>query len=138
MFWRTLAMNQPDPEREFRQALVQALVDCAARHFEQAADYAHANGLQAGMQLRNEEQVELRLTLKRPSDGSICCYRIAGVPDCRLVLHEKTYGSEVQSLKAPLDSINHTLVETELAAFFIKAAALPLDYVAERHQPGFF
>jgi hypothetical protein len=131
-------MNQPVIEPEFREALVQALVDCAAQHFEAATDYAHANGLLASMQLRNEDQAELRLTLKRPSDGSTCCYRIAGIPHSHLVLHEKSYGCEVQCLQAPLDSINHTLVETELAAFFIKAAALPLDYVADRHQPGFF
>jgi hypothetical protein len=66
-----------------------------------------------------------------------CVYRIGALTGRNLVLHEKSYGQEVQRLEAPLESINQTLVETELAAFFIKAAALPLDYVAERHQPGF-
>ena len=130
-------MNQPATEPAFRDALLQALVSCAAQHFEQAADYAHLNGLQASTELRNGEHLELCLTLRRPSDNMPCCYRIRAVPDSRLVLHEKTYGAEVQRLQAAPDSINDTLIETELAAFFIKAAALPLDYVAERHQPGF-
>ena len=124
-------------EETFRDSLLVALVDCAAVHFEEAAHYAHANGLQARTQLRNGEQAELRLTLKRPSDGVPCVYRIGALTERNLVLHEKSYGQEVQRLEAPLESINQTLVETELAAFFIKAAALPLDYVAERHQPGF-
>ena len=124
-------------EETFRDALLVALVDCAAHHFEDAAHYANANGLQARTQLRNGEHAELRLTLKRPSDGVPCTYRIGGLKERNLVLHEKIYGQEVQRLEAPLESINQTLVETELAAFFIKAAALPLDYVAERHQPGF-
>ncbi|WP_394558292.1 hypothetical protein [Aquipseudomonas alcaligenes] len=131
-------INQPHIEPVFREELLHALVDCAAQHFEEAADYAHANGLQASMQLRNEVQAELKLTLRRPSDGTPCCYRITSVPDSHLVLHEKSYGAEIQRLQAPLDSINHTLLETELAAFFIKAAALPLDYVAARHRPDFF
>lgn len=124
-------------EETFAESVLVALVDCAAVHFEEAAHYAHANGLQARTQLRNGEQAELRLTLKRPSDGVPCVYRIGVLAQRNLVLHEKSYGEEVQRLEAPLASINQTLVETELAAFFIKAAALPLDYVAERHQPGF-
>jgi hypothetical protein len=124
-------------EQRFCESVRVALVDCAAVHFEAAAHYAHANGLQARTQLRNGEQAELRLTLKRPSDGVPCVYRISALAQRSLVLHEKSYGEEVQRLEAPLESINQTLVETELAAFFIKAAALPLDYVAERHQPGF-
>ncbi|MDG9926341.1 MULTISPECIES: hypothetical protein [unclassified Pseudomonas] len=124
-------------QENFRDALRVALVDCAALHFEEAARYAHANGLEAHTQLRNDERPELHLTLKRPSDGVPCIYRIGALTERNLVLHEKIYGQEVQRLEAPLESINQTLVETELAAFFIKAAALPLDYVAERHQPGF-
>ncbi|WP_137973208.1 hypothetical protein [Pseudomonas sp. F(2018)] len=124
-------------QETFRDALLVALVDCAALHFEEAAHYAHANGLEARTQLRNDAHPELRLTLKRPSDSVPCVYRIGALTECNLVLHEKSYGQEVQRLEAPLESINQTLVETELAAFFIKAAALPLDYVAERHQPGF-
>jgi hypothetical protein len=124
-------------EETFAESVLVALMDYAAVHFEEAAHYAHANGLQARTQLRNGEQAELRLTLKRPSDGVPCVYRIGVLAQRNLVLHEKSYGEEVQRLEAPLESINQTLVETELAAFFIKAAALPLDYVAERHQPGF-
>lgn len=124
-------------EQRFCESVRVALVDCAAVHFEEAAHYAHTNGLQARTQLRSGEQPELRLTLKRPSDGTPCVYRISALAERNLVLHQKSYGEEIQRLEAPLESINQTLVETELAAFFIKAAALPLDYVAERHQPGF-
>ena len=121
----------------FRDDVLAALVGCAAHHFEEAAHYAHVNGLEAHTQLHNGAQAELCLTVKRPSDGVPCVYRIGALADRPLVVHEKTYGEEVQRLEAPLESIHQTLVETELAAVFIKAAALPLDYVAERHQPGF-
>ena len=120
---------------EFSERLRQALTQRAVPHFQEAVDYARTNGLQADLQF-NQAPPALQLTLVRPSDGVACRYRIAA--DSGAVLHEKTYGAEVQRLQASLDSVNQTLVETELAAFFIKAAALPLDYVAQRHQPGFF
>lgn len=121
----------------FHQQLQSALVDCASVHFEDAAHYARANGLQAHTEFASGARLELRLIVKRPSDSVPCAYRIAGVPGSRTVVHEKSFGREVQRLEAPLESINQTLVETELAAFFIKATALPLSYVAARHSPGF-
>ncbi len=130
-------MNPDYETAAFNEQLQEALVDCASVHFEDAAHYARANGLQAHTEFfSGPQQAELQLVVKRPSDSVPCAYRIAGVPGSRRVVHEKTFGREVQRLEAPLASINQTVVETELAAFFIKATALPLSYVAARHAPG--
>lgn len=126
-----------DIGQAFRSALLDALVDNAAPYFEEAAHFAHSHGLQARTQLRNGKQVDLRLIIRRNDSETPSVYRIAALPDQQHIVHEKTYGTEVERLEATLDSINQTLVETELAAFFVKAAALQLDYVNQRHQPGF-
>lgn len=130
-------MNLAPSDDAFKQELQSVLVDCAATHFEDAAHYARANGLQARTEFSTGAQVQLQLIVKRPSDSQPCAYRIAAVPGRPRVIHEKTFGHEVQRLEAGLESVNQTVVETELAAFFIKAAALPLGYVAARHAPGF-
>lgn len=126
-----------DTDNTFRTAMLNALVDNAAPYFEEAARYAHAHGLQARTQLRNGKSTELRLIIKHNDDETTFMYRIGALPNDERVVHEKVYGDEVQRLEGTLDSINQTLVETELSAFFIKAAALQLDYVCKRHQPGF-
>lgn len=132
---RTLHM---DTEQTFRTAVLEALVDNAAPYFEEAAHFAHTHGLQAHTQLRNGKQLDLRLTLKLADNDTPFIYRIGALPAGQRVVHEKTYGEEVQRLEGTLESINQTLVETELAAFFVKAAALQLDYVSQRHQPDYF
>ncbi len=109
-------------------------LDAVQAHFEEAVDYARHNGLLVELARQGDELV---LHLKRPSDGAPCHYRIAASPGSPRVLHEKCYGGEVDRLEAAPDSINQTVVETELASFFVKSAALPLDYIARRHQPGF-
>jgi hypothetical protein len=118
-------------ERIFREALLAALVEHAAHHFEEAAHCAYVNGLQARTLLTNSGRTELCLSLTRPSDGAPCSYRIGALAERGLVLHEKIYGDEVERREASLESIRDSLVEDELAEFFIRATALPLGAMAE-------
>ena len=126
-------MNSPLDESRFHPALRSAL-DEAQHHFDEAARYAHDNGLLAEV-TRQPEQ--LTLQVKRPSDGAPCRYRIAALASVPEVMHEKCYGADIDCLEATLDSVNQTVVETELASFFIRSAALPLDYIAQRHHPDY-
>ncbi len=116
------------------QPALRSALDAVQVHFEEAVDYARHNGLLAEV---TRQGGELALRLKRPSDGAPCHYRIVALPGGAQVLHEKCYGAETERLEAAPDSVNQTVVETELASFFIRSAALPLDYIAQRHQPGF-
>lgn len=118
-------------ERTFREALLAALVEHAAHHFEEAAHCAYVNGLQARTLLTNGERTELRLSLTRPSDGALCSYRITALSARGQVLHEKVYGDEIERHERSLESIRDDLVEDELAEFFIRATALPLGAMVE-------
>lgn len=121
-------------ERLFRDALLAALVEHAAHHFEEAAHYAYVNGLQARTLLTNSARTELSLTVTRPRDGAPCGYRIAALPQRGLVLFEQRFGDQIVRREAPLTSISSSAIEGELTEFFVRATALPIGHVAEHYQ----
>lgn len=67
-------------------------------------------------------------------------YRLLGDTAAARVRHECFFADtgETRRLEAAPASVNETVLDTRLAAFFREAFGLSLDYTAERRQAGFW
>lgn len=135
--------NSPLPEdaRHFLRDVEAALVDQALPLFEEAARHARRGGVEVTVEMDSSDPLQPQLRLAASNPGTrTSSYRIIADVGNRGVVHEEFYAcnDETRTLPAQLASINETVIDTRLAAFFLKAFALPLDYVTERRQAGFW
>lgn len=127
------------PDATFQQAFELQLRGPILAHFEEASRYAVTHGQQASLDSVSDTQLsQLQLTL-RESQGASHVYRIRGDLLGQHIVLEQLYADGTSHRQEiTLAGLNETVIDTELAAFFSKAVGLKLDYLAERHPPGFW
>ncbi|MBO2926727.1 hypothetical protein [Metapseudomonas otitidis] len=108
--------------------------------FEDAARHARQAGLEAVVRDEaNSVGPALCLEVARPGERP-SRYRLLGDTAAARVRHECFFADagETRRLEAAPASVNETVLDTRLAAFFREAFGLSLDYTAERRQAGFW
>lgn len=123
----------------FQHAFEQRLRGPVLARFEEASRYAVTHGQHVSLEsLADNRLAQLELTLLDPQ-GARSLYRISGdLPGQHIVLEQQYANGDSHRQEIALAALNDTVIDTELAAFFSKAAGLKLDYLAERHPAGFW
>lgn len=124
---------------EFQAAFRDAIDHIARPLFTQAVDKAEALGVLCTLEDAGNVQGYPSLCLRvSPKDPALhSSYILKADAAKRTVVHEHIYndGQELKTLDASIESINRTVIETELAAFFEKTAQL--KFVLDPHLVGF-
>lgn len=126
-------MDQPPHDlHALLQQIARPLFEDAARHARQA-------GLEAVVRDEaNSVGPALCLEVARPGERP-SRYRLLGDTAAARVRHGAfCRHGETRRLEAAPASVNETVLDTRLAAFFREAFGLSLDYTAERRQAGFW
>ncbi|MBM7061917.1 hypothetical protein JQX08_14495 [Pseudomonas sp. UL073] len=120
--------DQPDSAAE-------RLASCVVPLLQEACDYAQRHGIAVELSVSPGEAC---LTLTTPGGSHLESLRVALGPDAEHALIEKSYeDGELLSQTVSVHGLSPTVIETELAGFFQRAAALPLGYLKPRHPAGF-
>lgn len=119
------------------------LAEKARPLFEQAAQYAHAQGLWVSLSSSIGENAvaELTLSARYPDDAQPGIYRLIGDEHKQTVIHDMVFGrsGETDRQETQPSALNDMVIDTQLERFFSKAFDLHLDYLTDkRHPPGFW
>ncbi|MBL4834017.1 MAG: hypothetical protein JKY26_08585 [Pseudomonas sp.] len=125
------------------QGLHLKLSEKARPLFEQAAQYAHAQGLWVSMSSSIGENAvaELVLSARFPDDADPSIYRLIGDEGKQTVVHEMEFGRTrtTDRQETQPSALNDMVIDTQLESFFSRAFDLHLDYLTDkRHPPGFW
>ncbi|MDU9416104.1 hypothetical protein [Pseudomonas sp. zfem005] len=135
------SLPSPSKTHEFLRDVETALASQALPLFEEAARHARRGGIEVTVEMDSSDPLHPQLRLAASNPGTRTShYRIIADAANLSLVHEEFYAfnDETRTLPAQLASINETVIDTRLAAFFLKAFALPLDYVTERRKAGFW
>lgn len=124
------------------QGLHLKLAEKARPLFEEAAQYAHAQGLWVSMSSSIGENTvaELILSARFPDDANPSVYRLIGDGSKQTVVHEMEFGkTQTTDRQETLPSaLNDMVIDTQLESFFSRAFGLHLDYLTDKHHPPGF
>tara|TARA_R110000782_G_scaffold9334_3_gene30144 strand:- start:1466 stop:1891 length:426 start_codon:yes stop_codon:yes gene_type:complete len=111
--------------------------------FEEAARFAHANGLWVSLSSSVTElaNAELVLSAQYPQDAAPSSYKLIADTANQVVIHEMTFSRDESTDRQETQpsALNNMVIDTQLEAFFSKAFGLHLAYLTDkRHPPGFW
>lgn len=118
-------------DQEFQDAFRVAIELIAQPLFAAAAEKADTQGVVCSLENACDEpgypSLCLRINPLDPSRHS--SYTLRADAAQRTVIHQQAFndGQEIKTLDASIESINRTVIETELEAFFEKAAQFHLQ-----------
>ncbi|WP_263143599.1 hypothetical protein [Pseudomonas sp. RIT-PI-AD] len=125
----------------FLPEFLRALDEVAKPLFEGVAAEAKEKGLSATVTADDDEFGNPYLQLKILSEEAteISSYSLKSNAVSHMVVHVESFGpnEESKEIRTNAASINRAVLETELAAFFVKSVGSRLEFVQEAHPVGF-
>ncbi len=126
---------------QFLPDFLRALDDVAKPLFEGVALEAREKGLSALVTANDDEfgNPYLQLKILGEDKKEISSYSLKSNVVSHMVIHIESFGpnEENKEIRTNAASINRAVLETELAAFFVKSVGSRLDFVQENHPVGF-
>lgn len=104
--------------------------------FEEASRFARDRGLRCSVELitNADGHPELSLLARQREDLPDSCYRLIADPQTQGIVHEvfTAVSRRTQRQASRLAALNARALELQLAAFFMHAFGMRLDYATER------
>lgn len=132
------ARNTPevDIDDQFFLAFEIQVLQKALPAFEEASRFARDRGLRCSVELitNADGHPELSLLARQRDDLPDSCYRLIADPHTQGIIHEEftAVSRRTRRQTSLLSSLNGRMLELQLAAFFMHAFGMRLDYAMER------